>query len=322
MFRRVERSSITGPTGPEGTTGSDLPRVMVEALDPGPYRLRMGLRPLDPADWILVDELAGEERAEKLRLLATRPDDVVGHLGDVEAESAEVLDVLVEHLVGRFPDRFARRGDLLDDHTLATTWDLADPGLHPIDLAGRLVQEDLCLLTPAPTADDPGRLVFAAGSVCFPTRWALHDKLGADMRHVHAPVPRYDDALAAPVDATLGRLRGDRPVWRLNWSLLDDPALFQPGGHLRRDPRPGVGPGTAGTRLFLRVERQTLRRLPLHGTVLFTIRVVQRPLRALTRAEDAARLAAAIRALPDDVAAYKSIPAMVDAALGYLDERS
>jgi hypothetical protein len=294
-------------------------RAIKDALDTRPYRLRMGLRPLDLAEWIVVDERFEAERAEKLRLLEERPGDVVAHGPGTEAAAGEVLDALASHLAARFPDRFARHGRYLDDLGSGGTWDLDRLDRHPIDVAGRLVQEDLCLLTTS--GEDPEALRFTAGSVCFPTRWALRDKIGRDMRGVHAPVPRYVDQLAAPVDGTFARLPVDRPVWRLNWSVLDDPALFQPGGHERVDPRPGVDAATAGTTVFLRVERQTLRRFAIHGAVLFTIRVFHRPLDVLSPS-DAGRLAAALRALPDVVAAYKSVPAMAGAALPWLDARA
>ena len=294
-----------------------VPEEILDAFDERAYRLRMGLRPLDLEDWILIDERFEAERAEKRRLLDARHDDVVAHLPGTEAAGAEVLDALASHLAHHFPDRFSRNGSRIDDFGAETSWDIAHLDLHPIDVAGRLVQEDVCLLTAPP--EDPDALVFSAGSVCFPTRWALREKIGHDMRGVHAPVPRYDDQLAAPVDSTLGRLRVDRPVWRLNWSLLDDPALFQPGGHDRTEPLAGVTAENAGTSVFLRVERQTLRRFPGHGAVVFTIRVFHRPLDVVAGSEAATRLAGAVRALPDDVAGYKSVPAMADAALAWLD---
>src|SRR6185369_15328865 len=80
---------------------------------------------------------------------------------------------------------------------------------------------------------------------------------------IHAPVPAYADELAARVDRFLDRL--DRPVWRRNWFIHDSPELHlpEPPVHL---PTPRVPDD-----LWLRSERQTLRRLPSTGAVLFTI---------------------------------------------------
>ena len=95
---------------------------------------------------------------------------------------------------------------------------------------------------------------------------------------------------------------------RLNWSVLDDPALFQPAGKWRVDGATGITEDNAGSRTYLRVERQTLRRLPASGAVLFGIRVHCYELgRAIDRPSRAAELAAAVRALPADIVHYKSL---------------
>lgn len=55
--------------------------------------------------------------------------------------------------------------------------------------------------------------------------------------------------------------------------------------------------------LWVRIERETLRRFPIHDTVLFTLRTYLRPLRWF--ADDARRLAEALRTMPPEIAAYK-----------------
>ena len=73
-----------------------------------------------------------------------------------------------------------------------------------------------------------------AASLCFPSYWRLADKLGRPMADVHGPVAHYADELAAKVDTFLQRLRPERPVWRRNWSIHDDPSYFLP------DPTPAL----------------------------------------------------------------------------------
>jgi hypothetical protein len=51
----------------------------------------------------------------------------------------------------------------------------------------------------------------------------------------------------------------------MSWSVLDDPALDQPTGHGRSALSSTVTPENAGESLWLRAERQTLRRLPSTG---------------------------------------------------------
>ena len=56
--------------------------------------------------------------------------------------------------------------------------------------------------------------------------------------------------------------------------------------------------------IFLRTERQTLRRLPRSGGVVFTIRTYLTPIVDLEK-ENAGRLGSALRSWPADVGAYK-----------------
>jgi hypothetical protein len=157
------------------------------------------------------------------------------------------------------------------------------------------VQEDLCVLVlrdGAPHLD--------AASLCFPSYWRLADKLGRPLSDVHAPVPHYAAALAARVDAFLRRLQPGRMVWRRNWSIHDDPTYFAP---TPTDPRSDVA---APDGLYLRSERQVLRRLDTPDAVLFTIRTQQVPLRVLEQRPHVARMiAAAIDGWSTELVAYK-----------------
>jgi len=281
----------------------------------GPYRMAMGLMALKPVDWIEIDSRYAEEIALRRSLLAERSDEVLGALPGSEAACREVLDQLTGFLPERFPDLFERVGTGLINRVNGDRWTVEGDVGDPLGIAGCLVQEDLCILQ-----EVEGELRLTAGVLCFPNRWRLSDKLGRPMMAIHGPVPSYAERLGKPVDRFISLLAPDRPVWRLNWSLTDDPALFQPVGHGRRDIDPDITPDTAGRRMFLRVERQTLRRLPRTGAVLFTIRTYQRPLEALAdRPAELGGLATAVRALPEDTARYKSIMPFREALLAYLD---
>lgn len=286
-------------------------------FDESPYRLAMGLMALKAEAWIEIDRHYDRYLAEKRRLLSERPEEVFAALPEAEAASSELLALLAAHLATVFPDRFRREDGSLVHLRRGERFDL-DGDLHPLDLAGRLVQEDFCLMQPG---SEGYRLT--AASLCFPTRWRLHDKFGHPMARIHRPVPFYGERLERPVDRFFERMKPDKPVWRLNWSLTDDSELFQPTGHSRPDADLGISSDNAGTRVFFRVERQTLRRLPASGAICFGIRVYQNPLSDIEGEPGlAARLAAAVRQLPEEVLFYKSIKVFQAPLLAYLDRIS
>ncbi len=259
-------------------------------FDGRPFRLRMGTRTLDLADWLEVDDRRDAELESKRQLTATHRDDVIAM---VDHPAAVAAANELEHLVR---DWFDGRG-----------LDAADTGDEAVAIArcGLLTQEDWCLLV-----DLGGSPVLAAASVCFPTRWVLREKVGRSTAAIHQPVADYDEQLAAPVDALLDRMGTDDPRWRLNWNLTDDASLHQP---VRR----AIGPidvDEVGDRIWLRVERQTLRRLPATGAIAFGIRIHQQPLRDL--GGDAVvlrRLAAAVDAMPEPTFEYKGLSHFADA---------
>lgn len=249
------------------------------------FRWRLGVRPLDLADWIELGADLDEALAEKTRLNDEHPATVFAALDDIDAEATEVADGLLTHLRHRWPDRY-RAVEL-------------EANLHRLDAAARLVPEDLILMV-----ERNGRLVFGGGSVCFPNRWDLRSKLGRTMAEVHAPVARLNEQLEGPVDRFFERLRPERSFWRLGWGILDTADWYTPidGTAAARPFAPGPD------ELFLRVERETLRRFPRTNCVLFTIRTYVTPIGLVAGDQSvAARLADAVDRLPADVRDYKDV---------------
>ncbi len=86
------------------------------------------------------------------------------------------------------------------------------------------------------------------------------------------------------------------PRWRVNATLLDDPALFQPvAAHARRRHLPGMDS-------YLRVERQCL--VPVHDLIAFSIRTTVVPVSDLDPSQAQAVLASA-RSAPPEIAEYR-----------------
>lgn len=174
-------------------------------------------------------------------------------------------------------------------------------GAGNLEAAALLVQEDLCVLVRRGES-----WCLDAGVVCFPSMWSLRSKLGCPIAEVHAPVPSYAEELAERVDRFLDRL--DRPVWRRNWLIHDSPDLHLP------EPPPHLAEPSVPDELWLRSERQTLRRLPATGAALFTIRTQQVPLAVIPH-ELGRRLAGAIRAWSPELVAYRGAGAWREAFL-------
>lgn len=265
-------------------------------LRPGPPFHHMGLRAVDEADWLVVDDRREDELAEKARLLSERHDEVFAALPGTDAAGAEALGLISGWLATHRPD--------------LTSIAPAGDAVHPLEQAGRLVQEDLCVMDRR--GDD---ICLVAASLCFPSHWRLADKIGGSAADIHGPVAHYQQELSAKVDRYLERLPSDRIALRRNWTVQDHPTLFVPE---YPPPQVGVDATDAGGRLWVRSERQTLRRLPGSGAVLFTIRVQVVTLAVLAERPDIAHaLAAAVRS--HGRPRLDRVPRHLDAACAWLE---
>lgn len=271
----------------------------------------IGLKPLDLADWIDIDDTYDAQMREKRRLYGEMPERVFVAETGTEAAQQEVLDLLSEHILVRFPNRFrqAPNGlEIADDVPIQ-----GDASRQPLVAASLLVQEDLILMR---KGDDGWRL--AAGSLCFPSSWTLTEKFGRPLQEIHQPVPQFGPGTRNNdlINRMFDRLH--QPVLRFNWSIQAGDALYHPLSHGGRTERAQKRPSKFGgadlnAAAFIRVERQTLRKLPISGDILFTIRIYLDPLGAIARHADsralAASFAAQLAALNFDQLDYKGLTA-------------
>ncbi|TKB77969.1 MAG: DUF3445 domain-containing protein, partial [Mesorhizobium sp.] len=104
-------------------------------------------------------------------------------------------------------------------------------------------------------------------------------------------------------------------------------ALYHPLSNLERIDRASSRPsrfsdGDIDAHAFIRVERQTLRKLPVSGDVLFTIRIHLDPLAVLERHRDraapAASLAEQLLTLDEAQLDYKGMTADRDRLVAWL----
>lgn len=281
------------------------------------HPFRIGLKPLELTDWIAVDDLLPAYLGEKQRLAAERFDDVFVAETGTEAAQAELLAVLVEHLTERYPETY-RRLDRAIEIVPAGRLVRLDDDAAPLWGAAQLVQDDLVLMR---KGEAGWRL--AAGSLCFPSSWSLREKFGLVMHEVHGPVPGFATGTrnAELIARMFDNIRPSNAVIRWNWSIYGDAELHHPES--ANPVRRRFGAGVRAENAFLRVERQTLRKLPVSGDIVFAIGIHVDPVEALVRHGDGARIAATlaeqVAGLDAEQLAYKGLVAERDQLLAVLN---
>ncbi|MGV1036039.1 MAG: heme-dependent oxidative N-demethylase family protein [Candidatus Nanopelagicales bacterium] len=285
-------------------------------IDGRAFRWSVGTRPIPIEQWLTVDDARHAELIRKDELFASRHHEVVATQPTGLAGSRELLAILIAHLQQHHGDTFTVSDSEVVDRASDRVTSLTHG--HPIEVAGRMVAEDFCVLD---KTDDGW--VLTAASVCFTSRWRLRDKLGQNMAGIHGPVPGYEQRLSKAVDAVFDRMTPEQTLARCNWTLLDTDEFYLP---IRAVPVSGAdiagaaqsSPGQVADAAadpaaeaallsdfpWLRVERQTLRKLPVSGSIVFTIHTSVAPVEQLHPNEQA-RLAQMATSAPAEVRDYK-----------------
>jgi dimethylamine monooxygenase subunit A len=303
----------------------------VEALIPrarGGGALRMGLVRLGEAEWLTP----GADLAARAAVFAAQPD-CVRVLPEAETAAAEVATMLryQVHAQSRHPGE-SRDPFASTSKERAGLEQAMDPGFRRDDgLEGRAapvadvlrtaaagVWEDLCILTPDPAT---GRYHLTAAALAFPTDWHLHEKLGHALTPIHAPIHGYAEQLASGVDHFFATLQPGAIFGRANWFVVaSDAWRYLP----QDDPETRFAHVTAenaGETLFVRCERQTLRRLPQSGAVLFTIGIHVEPLDRLSTGA-VARVAQSVADIGAGEHERRAAPFYADALTRYAERRN
>jgi len=261
-------------------------------LHAGEPFVKMGTRTTPLDEWFVIDDAFDAEVALRRRLLAEQRDVVFDCAATADDAAQEVLELVSAWL--------RERGlpvPLFDD--------------HPLAVAGMLLPDDLCLMIPR-----HGDWWFEGASLCFPSIWRLSDKFARPTTEVHSTVAHYREVLAEKVDRYFTGMPEDRLVRRRNLSVKPWPLLHVP----TTKPQQPVGqliPDATGAPFWLRTERQTLRRLPRTGAILFTIKVQIAPASVLRQRPDIAiRMAAMYRSFDTAMDDYKA--AINDLNVGFV----
>ena len=192
--------------------------------------------------------------------------------------------------------------------------------LEPLDWIGRQVQEDLVVLS------HDGSASLVAGQLCFANGWSLDDKFGKPFLTIHAPAPHMIAPTMQTAQKLMEKILDSKPVWRCSWNFKIRGDLDMSSQHNAqyneelKQIASALTPQNIGSRLYLRIERQTISRLPRSGCVLFGIHLYQNTLNdeQMTK-EQAQNMRNVLLTTPQPMLDYKAITPFINALTGYLD---
>ncbi|OJZ88535.1 glycosyltransferase family 22 protein [Aspergillus luchuensis CBS 106.47] len=314
---------------------SPYPDWDVHTTKPIPYRpfrygpkyfVTMGLRSMNWDEWIELDNHYLKYHADKARRIAERGDKCCKTAPEAWDAAIELLEELTSYLPERYPTMFQRTPTGLTNLITHETFNITQRPLpeDPMTIAARLIQDDLAIMVERPD----GEYYLLAGAVLLAGFWRLSDKYGMRLSEIHTSgsVPQYTEKLEKGMMNFFRRLKPEDPVLRNNYFIQVDDSL--PWSHsIGSEDAREVSWSTAQKNKaienhWFRSERQSLRRLPRSGGVVFTIRTYFEPITKIVEEEYVpGRLASAVRSWGDDVAVYKGRERYGDVLLEFLDRK-
>ncbi len=234
------------------------------------------------------------------------------HMMDAEWDT---LELLMESLARDYPDLFVLNKDGERWHWVNrplgidqsfTFGDAATLPCPPFEYITRQTQGDFVIM------DQRDNDLFAdAGMITSQADWSLTFDVGMSFMEWHGPVPlAHELGVFERALKYLLMLQQGRPVRRLNWTMTINPRLdtapetYPEWGQ----DRASVTPDNVGPKVHLRVELQTLFRLPRSNGMLFSIRGYLASMEELaTYPRWASRLNRVLGSLPNELAEYKGL---------------
>ena len=207
-------------------------------------------------------------------------------------------DRVVAHLVTEYADHFVRTGTLVRSVATGTEIDLREPSIEPLLQLSQVIEEDFMLLE-----EIDGDLRITAASNAYSNSGRLVASVGRDMSFAHEPVPALNDKLGSKISGVLASVHTATPCERFNWPLTPLSTIFFPHDNPHAANAAAMheitdavrqNPDRVGDLLWIRVERQTLSRLPKSNAVAFSLHSFSDPLAALQTDMDSVRAVLAL----------------------------
>jgi hypothetical protein len=309
----------------------------IKDTDPLPYRafkhtyfFTMGIRSMDWTSWIELDNEWMKYHNRKIERIAERGHELLGTQDEVWDAAIEFLMELREFLPTRYPTLFVKTEKGINNLITKEVFEFhnvprSEFKKDPMEMAALMTQDDLAILK----EDENGQYILKGGAIMLAGFWRLRDKINLPLSAIHTTgdVPKYNEKLKRPMEKFFTRLTIDKPVVRNNYFLqTDDDVAWSSSIGPEDVQEVGWNTASAATdinKIYYRSERQSVRRLPLTGCIIFTIRTYFLPITKMCQEPHIPkRLYDGILSWDDDVKRYRGYEKFKDVLMPYLKEQA
>lgn len=238
------------------------------------YHITMALQNSPPSELIVMDCNYKDHILDRRQLMKQHPSIVVGAIPQGKAAVQELYTYLMsDYLPKRYPTMFSLSDDgkTFRNQVMETSFPTLPPDdpIEALRTLGETIEDDVFLLH---ETDKGHRSV--AYVCCYCSGFDPSKKLDKLLDEIHAPVPSYDK-IGPSMERFFSRVKVGKNAKRVNWSVVDSPILFNcKGNHVHGDDIESVieDEDIDISQARIRVELQTVSRLPETGALAFSFK--------------------------------------------------
>ncbi|KAJ7168158.1 hypothetical protein C8R43DRAFT_1094745 [Mycena crocata] len=280
LFRKLpDYSVLTGVRAPLPLLDFDI-----DTAKPRPYRpfrweyhQTMSLKTMDPDRWIELESTYRTRIHQRTQLYIKHGKKIVDWLPGSEGACRELMEMVIQFVCARYPRQFSYASGVFYNNILDLSSDTR--AVHPLLVLLQHIPEDFLI-----TQEDnkTGLYAFRAGVSCSSVGWNVSTKLGLNLQQIHVPVPDYKEKMEFSMDRLryFSKMPTNKPIQRGSWSIeVGQPLFLQEDDTAYTISRePGAAPDLEISEIHLRVDWQTLRRLPRSRAIVFNFKALFTPI--------------------------------------------
>ncbi|KAG2041512.1 hypothetical protein BDR03DRAFT_891180, partial [Suillus americanus] len=272
-------AQLTGFPHPKPVHGFDIAHARPRPYRPfrWEYHQNMSLKKLEPDYWLELESTYRDRIVQRRQIYAFHGKRVIDELPGSEAASKELVEMVIQYLCLRYPKQFEFDEWTLTfhNHILGTTANI--PTVHPLVFLLENVPEDFLITQEDP---DTGLYTLRAAVSTSAVGWNIGQKIGKPLHDIHGPVPDYKEKLAFSMDRQVmyfSKMPCNKPIQRGSWGLEIGQPLYLQTDEPEWSHRQHQNPDLPLSDIHMRVDWQTLRRLPKSRAIVFNFKALFTP---------------------------------------------
>ena len=229
---------------------------------------------MEPDWWLEIENTYVSRIIERKQLFQKYGKMVLDYLPGSELACKELMEMCLQFYCARYPAHFSLSADRKTFHNGLLNEDTDIRSMHPLHVLLNNVPEDFAVVL---RNEKDGMYYFRAGAICSSLGWNVSTKIGLQLKDIHKPIPDYKEKMSFSMDRYFSKMPTSAPIQRGSWGLEVGNPLFMPPGDPHEKLRESQQESLKIGDCYLRVDWQTLRRLPLSAGIVFNFKALFTP---------------------------------------------